>query len=1278
MLQKKIFTKGISSDLADELLPDGVDRSRFNLRVLTSENGNMGAIETMKGNAAVYINLPAGANKVIGAKEYLLQKKNYYFVWNAAENHSIIQYDQTSELMSFIMTSSALNFSRDFLITGIDVVKLEENSHLLYWTDGFVNPNDSDDYNEPKKINIEKGGLHMLGNYTAGYNFPFDPEILFRIKQPPRCNPTYTWGGLNDQNSIIKANDSSSSISLSPTTSTGEVVPYSNPFLNPNGEFNSATGIWTVGVSGSYSIDASSILEVYIPPIGGGSGRQLDIAVIRLGSTVTTILSTAIGVGVTAGTGVQSNITMGVKAASSLNQGDRVFVVQRVFNGAATIFHGGGFEVRENSITVNDNNLLFQKNLQFKARFVYDDFEESAWSAISPHIMPDTVKDATTGESIISQDNRINITVETGNSIVTKIKIAAKELGSDDFFEIAELNKSELNIPNNSFYDYEFTNEVIGIPIEINDSIKLFDNVPLTSKSQAIIEGTRITDANITEGFDAVDVDMRLPISFEPLTTNNNSYFPALSYHKDGGVYDKGIVYYDHANRSGLTNVKKGFSTELFADGKYGTTIKIPFLTESGYTVPATTPNPLMSFVPIIHSEIYNKPPSWATHYQILSSKNKAMSKFIQFTVQDLSYTTTSGVPTSSSVATRLSVNIENITGVYKAENPLSNLVYDFVKGDRIRFIAGGQGSGVSWTEIGGTFLFNDTQILEYDSGTGSLVVGLEGASNVLRTMSAGVLFEIYTPTQFASEESELTYEMGECFDIITLDNGDRAHFGNVETQEYFTFYDNSFSGTTGFVGTGGTSIKVGDKVKVNQDSGFQHPEYNTYATVTAVTPSGADTIIVTDIQWQGSSPVNGGTLVKAAQVRLSGGDSFRRYQNMPRVTGGVTFRQYMFMDNMNANNMFVSDAYSYGRPNRIDDDFRRITRPSTVYYSERFIPETFINGLSSVFDVNFESYNQDYGGINKLYAEGESLIMFQETKIARIPISRIIYDDLENNNTVGASATILSQQAVYYNGEFGIGDHPESFAVYGTAKYGIDVRRGAIWRLSTDGLNPISDLYSMHNEITDRSKGIINNNIKVNIYGVYDIKFDEYLISFEQYEDNSGTLVGGITLGFNEEHNQFGCFYNYEPDFMVSMGVDIITFKDGQLWKHNTNPLQANFYGTQHNAEIWTICNAEASNEKTLEAISEETNDAWSIYEITTPNNQTTNLIESDFQEKENMQYAAVWRDENTPNVINPLIEGDVMRDRTFLAKLRYNPTEYNKIFAVNFKFIVSNLHNR
>src|SRR6185437_9478574 len=166
-LQKLVMTRGLNSDSSPEMVGEGEARYRLNVRVMSSDNDEIGAAETVLGNTLVSYTLPDGTNKVIGSKEDQKRGLIYYFVWNSVKPDSILQ------------------FNKDHLITGINIIELNQSNHLLYWTDNYVNPADENDYNEPRKINIEKAIAYTAGDYVNGYHTPFNPLWYYRIKQPP-------------------------------------------------------------------------------------------------------------------------------------------------------------------------------------------------------------------------------------------------------------------------------------------------------------------------------------------------------------------------------------------------------------------------------------------------------------------------------------------------------------------------------------------------------------------------------------------------------------------------------------------------------------------------------------------------------------------------------------------------------------------------------------------------------------------------------------------------------------------------------------------------------------------------------------------------------------------------------------------------------------------------------------------------------------------------------------------------------------------------------------
>ena len=399
MQQKKLFTKGIDSDTSFEFMEDGRDRFRNNVRVLSSDTGNNGAIETVNGNSIILNNnfpfflisfTPQGDNTVIGSFEYQLTQKIYYFVYNSLDNHSIVEYDQVAETFAIVFTSSILNFKLEALITGINVIELDKDNHLLYWTDGWINPNNPDEFNQPKKINIEKGKYFMAGDYVNGYKFPFDPEILYRIKRPPTKPPGYYWGGLDGDGFEFKA---SNNLALSSAQ-----VFFDNAYYNPDNEYNPANGSWTVLVPGDYSVHAEVLVEKF-----AGSLLPAIVEIEVRVNGVTAYTSTA--------TKTSYPITVVANPSLNLLSGDVVTVWIFPVTAPGDIIYGFGvsYTALKNAITATDINHLFKRLFTFKIQFVYDDNEKSAWSPISDYKFPKTTGSKPTGEDIVLQDNKITI-----------------------------------------------------------------------------------------------------------------------------------------------------------------------------------------------------------------------------------------------------------------------------------------------------------------------------------------------------------------------------------------------------------------------------------------------------------------------------------------------------------------------------------------------------------------------------------------------------------------------------------------------------------------------------------------------------------------------------------------------------------------------------------------------------------------------------------------------------------------------------------------------------
>ena len=143
----------------------------------------------------------------------------------------------------------------------------------------------------------------------------------------------------------------------------------------------------------------------------------------------------------------------------------------------------------------------------------------------------------------------------------------------------------------------------------------------------------------------------------------------------------------------------------------------------------------------------------------------------------------------------------------------------------------------------------------------------------------------------------------------------------------------------------------------------------------------------------------------------------------------------------------------------------------SGIYNSRTGVNET--NVFSTAENITKE-VDPRYGGIQKLYTTDTNLIIFQEDKVSNALVDKDAIYTADGNPALTASQLVLGQ-INQYSGEYGISDNPESFAFKGNRMYFSDKNRGAIMRLSRDGLTEISS-YGMRDYFRDSLSNISEN----------------------------------------------------------------------------------------------------------------------------------------------------------------------------------------------------------
>jgi hypothetical protein len=368
-----------------------------------------------------------------------------------------------------------------------------------------------------------------------------------------------------------------------------------------------------------------------------------------------------------------------------------------------------------------------------------------------------------------------------------------------------------------------------------------------------------------------------------------------------------------------------------------------------------------------------------------------------------------------------------------------------------------------------------------------------------------------------------------------------------------------------------------------------------------------------------------------------------------------------------------ISEAWEHagGRPNTAYlDTPKQWQKISQIRFSDRYVTDSKINNTNRFYEFNQNSLPANYGPIQSmrighddgLESAGQILLTLTENECVSIYINRRRLEDLSGSTNILASDQVIGS----YNtikGSYGT-QHPLSVVEYGGNVYYFCATKGCVVRYGRDGLTPIS-LYKMRNFFQSRS------NTEGNIIGGFDPYHSQYIISFAGATENH-------TIAFNELSNQWESFYSFIPDITGTIGVDLLSFKDGQLYIHGKGDINT-FYGIEYFSQVKIVTNIDPSSVKVFQNISIESSDRWEVISFTTPEGQLSRVLIDRWKKKENIYYADILRDINTPNVQYPIINGHPIRS-TVLETLLQLDNEVNAksyLFFVNLYMQKSQLSN-
>jgi hypothetical protein len=934
-----------------------------------------------------------------------------------------------------------------------------------------------------------------------------------------------------------------------------------------------------------------------------------------------------------------------------------------------------------NDTTQNKNNI--KGNLfQFRTAWRYDDFERTAWSPISKVVTP-------VGDEILANitnlppnfNNAIDITFDTGSEVVDVLYVAVRRSnngGADtegDFYLVDTLNKYDSNgnvlIPSNTTYTYRFYNDKALLPIPLREQDLEFDNVPIYAQALEYIYGNRMVSGNCAEQFDLVTPNVKITTKYTDLppaevkvpltqTTNTVTEFGSpiivVSFNTPVATnYQVGDVLIDSIFFTSYTIQQDDLVSDAALVTAYTTYLSstVGVITSGNYIDPTTG-----LLVPLL---------SWQFALQI----NSLPSGLLPINV----YAPTPKISSFKSGATHpLGIRY------YERGNRASSVIRNDLMSVYVDSIAEMTTTTPYIKQIG--FQFDIRHVppiwathyqLVYAKNS-SIKSFIQFTIRSTAPSTSGTLTEINieTITEYSDNfpNSILAY---------TFTSGDRVRLlykstTGIPYQQYYDVNVTGFDEGTQILTIDrlslptGVTLDVGDVIEIyspkenlTEEQTFFHEISEQYE----IGDAGLATRYHTG-ELQNQDPLN--PITTPAIIDLDRGDVWLKLREMP-VSDAINTGVY-WVEDYNFSDFYSSIVWDKGRASIFNPDFKRVIREANIVYSEPFLPETNLNGLSRIYDSSFRQYERKYRGIQLLKNKNRNLTVFQELKTGMLMINQQVARDSNGGTFVLQTDDVLNPMT-YYEKESGIGKNPESYAEDRGNMYYVDVLRGEIIRLGQDGMNVISD-NGMHNYFKDLLGQISKSGKRVNIYGCFNKRFGQYEIAFEQTRLSEGNNLQAVTLAYFEPENYWSSFYSYHPENMCNANDDMVSFKNGRVWVHNTGQY-ANYYNTQYVASLKAVSNAMPSETKVYETFTVEGTQAPNVPSIQSSLQQSSLLTPQMFRLYEGKYYTNFKRDLGTVGVQLPLLNGNRLRGRWLVMNIEMGTNTFSRLYAVNFNFVNS-----
>jgi len=1317
---KHTFVRGrMNKDIDERMLPNGEYRDALNIQVATSEGSNVGAIENILGNTKK--NIKAGATEwnpgfgltnpvCIGGIRDAQNDKIYWFVTSDSVD-AILEYDKDTNIVAPVLvdTQGVLNFSVDYLITGINIL-----DGLLYWTD---------DLNEPKVINIatfkagsDQGANTDLSAHTQVYGRNFiekDTTVITEV--PPAAlsavaDPSLV-GGAGTGITPIVTNDNPGTAFAGANVGDVRQVSWSS--------------------SGSFITWAAGSRAVFTTEVEQEDGSIDKYQVI--GEFVNGI--------------------------TNANNGF-VTIESRTPNIPTT-------PLAWEMLLIEDDPIFKDDFPRFSYRYKFTDGRYSTYAPFTlPAFVPGKFKYLSrdgNNEGMNSVIRKITISnFPSTPDNVAEIEILYKGAASNNIYVVETFDQNTLPAT------FEITSGLLGGVVEGNQILRLFDNVPRAAKSQEIISN-RIVYGNYLQNYD-VDAS-NVTVEANVFTTSHSNigfgtrsiktsreYQLGVAFVDDYGrespifTSKEGAVKFDIKNSKNINSIEAVLPTASVPSWAsyfkyyiknntpdyYNLALDRYYLAEDGavwLSFPSSERNKVAEGQYIVLKKEHDSdiPIVVNNKYKVLSVSNEApdfITEIGEVVGNVLSY---AWMPSGDEGFIIGNKSIKFWSEVRDSNPPY----YDgFKKGETIYFETEGRGarseeyiihSGgpVGSASTASPATFNGKEYVEYEillkdaiRASDAWLVNLpdqepfyvvlenktiksspEFVGRFFAKITPNATFFDGIPDEFKSEV--VNYVEDKRLQVSTIPSvtppfytsefvwldeyqfpsypntplpptpNTNGNGGLAPNQNYFNIYYTLSSPSNTFLhsfwdslATPGTKIKFTDAtgtiisddyytiVKVADNSG-SYGDYDVYArydsTGTAILGSNGRYMQVTlDRAWDDLPAAYSAAGIVIYREEILTGTTLLSstnpaiFETVPEELADLDIyweaSDLIDVSNAGQRNFYLNwyNCYSFGNgveSDRIRDDFNTPTIGKGVrvnaelqepYREERrkagLIYSGIYNNLSSTNETNqfiaglkiTKDLDPVYGGIQKLFARDTNLLAFAEDKVYAVLADKDALFNADGNTNLLSTNRVLGNASTFA-GEFGISKNPESFASYGFRVYFTDKARGAVLRLSNDGITEISE------------KGMTDFFVDA-----FAVNTTPVIGSFDESTSAYNIKLNNESISFKERVDGWPTRLSFDPEFAVSLNNEYYTFKNGEIWEHS-NQTRNNFYGAQESSQVTVVFNDAPSSIKNFKTLSYEGTERWTAAIATDKQNGTVSAwrdnegIYHNFIKGENLSLAVV-----------------------------------------------------